>query len=502
MYVKSHSINALTHTIIMVQSIGGILLTVGGVGLLASIFFLSTLDYNGPPIPAGYLVGLIAITLGAGVTLGASLLSWREKKPTWITIAILAAAILVYGILETAQHPLELPDCPCPPNYYGAYPCVPCPQTDKGICNGKGTCDEGITGTGTCYCDIGYGGEACEQCAPTFQGNMCNQCKRNWAGEHCDRCYPGYTGHNCDSCAAGFLTQQDILGVLCRRCKPGFYGPYCKSCRDCTKHDPIGTCRDNEWHETNRYDPKICTAQGNTCSDKFDCASNNCKGTCTIGDSATGQLCEYDEDCFPGTCEFKQCCLEARHGDGHCECGSIGHYGENCEACPGFDGVYSSTICAGHGTCTEEYAAQSYTGLRCACAESWSGELCACRKDNPTDSNCTECASGAYGPQCRACNGGVGVAQCNTHGVCSDGLEGDGTCTCDVDVKYGGIGAFKGEACESCLSEDFYGDNCRTCPNLKVVQCIPGLNLTQIPGVGQCIQSCGSKTCNNKGFCV
>lgn len=79
MYVKSHSINALTHTIIMVQSIGGILLTVGGVGLLASIFFLSTLDYNGPPIPAGYLVGLIAITLGAGVTLGASLLSWREK---------------------------------------------------------------------------------------------------------------------------------------------------------------------------------------------------------------------------------------------------------------------------------------------------------------------------------------------------------------------------------------------------------------------------------------
>ena len=78
---------------------------------------------------------------------------------------------------------------------------------------------------------------------------------------------------------------------------------------------------------------------------------------------------------------------------------------------------------------------------------------------------------------------------------------GDGICSCDIDVTPGGLGAFKGQACEACLSDNFYGENCRTCPNLQVVQCIPGLNLTEIPGVGQCIQSCGAKTCNSIGRC-
>ena len=498
----------------MVQSIGGILLAVGMVGVFASIVFMNALEYPSPPIPAGYIVGMVSIAIGSGITLGSSIVAIREAKnekklPQWITIAILAAGLAGYGIWETATHPLELPECPCPSNFYGEYPCLPCPQTIFGICNARGECDDGNDGKGNCFCEVGWGGEACDVCAPTFQGALCNTCKRGWAGEKCDRCYPGYAGSNCNVCAEGWVPETDVIGTLCRTCKPGRWGGYCKECQNCIKDDKNAVCRDNDWHEQNAYNPDACTAEGSSCSDKYECDSLNCKGICVVGDETTGQICEFDGDCFPGECQFKQCCLESRHGNGHCECGSIGYFGEDCRACPGFDGVYSATICTGHGTCVAEYAGDTYTGLRCECTKdgvepfpAWTGETCSCLKNSATDTSCAKCATGSFGPQCTSCPGGSGIAQCNMHGKCDDGITGQGTCSCDIDVKYGGLGAFKGQACEACLSDDFYGDNCRTCPNLKVVQCIPGLNLTEIPGVGQCIQSCGSKTCNSNGMCI
>ena len=83
-------------------------------------------------------------------------------------------------------------------------------------------------------------------------------------------------------------------------------------------------------------------------------------------------------------------------------------------------------------------------------------------------------------------------------------MSGVGTCECDIDVKFGGIGAFKGASCGECLSDDFYSDQCKVCPNLKVVGCPAGGFLATIPGSGgnQCIMSCGSKQCNtDTGVC-
>lgn len=501
----------------MVQSAGGLMTMVGGLGLFGSVVFLNSLNYSSPPIPAGFLVGLLAIALGSGMGIGASVIAIREGtgrnlgKPErfmpWVMIALLSVGVCVYGVIEVINHPLELPECPCPANYYGSYPCLPCPSTSAGVCNGRGVCDDGAYGSGECYCELGWDGESCSECAPTFKGTLCDECKRGWTGDKCDRCYPGYTGSNCDRCDVGWVPETDLLGTLCRFCEPGHFGGYCTKCRNCTVHDRFAVCRDNDWHEANIYSPLSCTPQGTTCTDKYDCDSFNCKGSCVLGDTTTGDICEFDSDCTVGTCQFKQCCLEARHGNGHCDCGAVGYFGEYCEPCPGFDLVYSQTICNGHGSCTTEYAGDAYVGLRCACAGEmdgsvWSGDTCACKKASLDDENCTLCAGGAYGPTCEACPGGSGISQCNMHGKCSDGIVGDGTCSCDIDVTPGGLGAFKGEACEACLSDDFYGENCRTCPNLQVVQCIPGLNLTEIPGVGQCIQSCGAKTCNSIGRCV
>jgi hypothetical protein len=497
----------------MVQSLGGIALAIGAIGILSSFVFMAGLDYPSPPFPAGYMVGMACIALGGGVTIGSSALAVRQQKgtqlPQWIVIAVLGAGLAAYGITEIVKHPLELPDCPCPTNYYGAYPCIPCPQNFAGVCNGRGVCDDGNIGTGDCYCDVGWDGENCDECAPTFQGGQCNECTRGWDGPTCDQCYPGYSGPDCDQCAEGWIPETDSLGTLCRTCETGRYGGYCTVCQDCQKHDPNGQCKDNQWHLENIYNAALCTPDGSTCSNKYGCDSFNCKGLCVIGDETTGQVCEFSGECFPGECQFKQCCLEARHGNGHCECGSIGYLGEDCQACPGFDGVYSNTICTGHGTCAAQYAGNTYIGLACECTPdgvmpfpAWTGHTCSCLKNTATDNDCSKCATGSFGTQCTSCPGGSGISQCNMHGRCDDGTQGQGTCTCDIDVKYGGLGAFKGEACEACLSGDFYGGSCKTCPNLQVVQCIPGLNLTEIPGVGSCIQSCGDKTCNNNtGFC-
>ncbi len=48
----------------MVQSVGGLMTMVGGLGLFGSVVFLTSPNFSRPPIPAGFLVGLVAIALG------------------------------------------------------------------------------------------------------------------------------------------------------------------------------------------------------------------------------------------------------------------------------------------------------------------------------------------------------------------------------------------------------------------------------------------------------
>lgn len=487
------------------MTIMGIFLILFGISVLAQT------TYSIPPVPVGWLIGVIFCIIGSSIDISGllAIVVVKKKIRSWIYGIVFGTTVLVLGIRNIIRNPFELPPCPCDPGYYGIN-CLPC--ADCGI-HSEG-CIDGVYGSGECVCDMGWAGTTCSVCADTFQGADCNECKRGWDGEECDRCYPGYVGPNCDTCGEFVVAEEDFLGTLCIKCKPGHFGPYCKACPDCTKHDSLATCKDNDYHETNFYDATSCTETATTCTTNFDCPTHNCRGKCVSGIITDNQLCQSNDDCDEGfDCEFKVCCAEERYGDGTCDCGRNGYAGPLCEPCPGFDGIYSSSICGGHGTCAAAFVGsgseESFSHLTCKCEPeglepypAWTGETCNCLKDTEDQTNCTSCADGAYGPECDVCPGGAGISQCSFHGECADGVSGDGTCDCDVDITYKGLGGWGGNSCSDCHSGDFYGDRCETCPNIMMVGCHTADFLATLPGSGNCIKSCGPKICNtDNGIC-
>jgi hypothetical protein len=484
---------------------------VSGVGCILAVIGISLIGnsgYGAPPIPAGFFFSVLLMMSGtAGIASGVSLSLHKDVKVKYphILQGVIGGLILALGIRTFILHPLELSNCPCSSGFYGPS-CIEC------ACSVHGSCDEGGDGTGVCSCDVGWDGENCDVCSRTFEGDKCNVCKRNWFGSKCDSCAPGYVGSNCEICHENWISESDDYGRLCRTCKPGFFGGHCTLCQSCTTHDDLAVCRDNVWHDTNVYTGDTCTSTGQVCSNKYDCSSFNCKGMCVDGDETSGQVCESDLECQFGTCQYRTCCGEQRHGNGECECNRVGFWGPVCDPCPGFDLVYSASICTGHGTCAAAYTGggvdEVYSHLQCECNKeglepfpTWSGNTCGCLKDASDSTSCSRCASGFYSSECLSCPGGGGISQCNKHGLCSDGVSGDGKCTCDIDIKPFGLGGWSGGSCKECFSSDFFGDRCEVCPSTVGVQCTSSVSV-EIPGTGICLSSCGTQTCNSNGFCV
>lgn len=81
-----------------------------------------------------------------------------------------------------------------------------------------------------------------------------------------------------------------------------------------------------------------------------------------------------------------------------------GHYGSECQACPGGP----SSPCSDHGVCLDGISGSG----QCRCHSGFAGTACEL------------CAPGAFGPQCQACH-------CTPHGHCDEGLGGSGSCFCD-----------------------------------------------------------------------
>ncbi|KAJ8245363.1 hypothetical protein GJAV_G00269960 [Gymnothorax javanicus] len=88
------------------------------------------------------------------------------------------------------------------------------------------------------------------------------------------------------------------------------------------------------------------------------------------------------------------------------------------------------------------------------------------------------CCSGYWGTECIECPENA-AKPCNNNGVCSDGIAGNGTCSC----KPG----FTGTACEDCDSK-YYGSTCSS-----VCSCVHGLCNSGIHGDGQCTCFSGYK---------
>ncbi|XP_062863681.1 stabilin-2 [Trichomycterus rosablanca] len=81
------------------------------------------------------------------------------------------------------------------------------------------------------------------------------------------------------------------------------------------------------------------------------------------------------------------------------------------------------------------------------------------------------CCPGYWGYDCLECPGSA-ATPCNNNGLCSDGMGGNGTCTCKA--------GFVGTACEMC-NENLYGLTCSS-----VCRCKHGLCNNGIKGDGQC----------------
>jgi len=86
---------------------------------------------------------------------------------------------------------------------------------------------------------------------------------------------------------------------------------------------------------------------------------------------------------------------------------------------------------------------------------------------------CDRCKRGYWGTRCtQACPGGV-CQTCGGHGVCSDGITGDGTCACSNSTLDG---YWTGTSCTECV-DGYWGPDCRgecNCHERGTARCMDG----------------------------
>ena len=371
--------------------------------------------------------------------------------------------------------------CGCDFGYAGADCALTCAGGVTAPCSGHGTC----LPDATCACHDSktghYAGPLCAECrAPYFGSDCALRCPQS-GGRPCNGHGKCTTHAKCtcaSTAASGFWA-----GRACEDCQTGYWGP------DCRAECPGGAC-------------SPCSGHG-AC---FDGWSGNGTCACTVtaaGGRFIGNACQecapghWGTDCAdecPGgattPCSGHGRCSTGRDGSGSCTCdsGPSGGYwaGPACGDCqPGFygvqcvgecPGVTAGAACSGHGTCRDGTAGDG----RCACAPGYVGSACdaacplvqghvcnrrgacvresggvagcVCNADNGTGhwagAACGVCAAGYFGPECKGeCAGGA-AQPCSLHGVCAEGLAGDGACACAegwagfaCDVQCPGLGS-------------------------------------------------------------
>ena len=372
----------------------------------------------------------------------------------------------------------------CLPGYYGNDCDSQCPGGACDVCSGHGVCDEGRTGTGECACDPHWTGPACSQCAAGRYGLQCNSsCPMGLGASHgqlqtCSgrgTCLDGILGTGACVCTGLWA------GLVCEDCLRGYYGPNCvlpcpldAAGAICSGH---GTCDDGPAGSGQcvcavGYATASCAvacpaASGAVCNGVGVCddgaqGTGRCNCTAAPRGLWAGEACAAcatgwvglfcDLPCPLGSltdtpCSGRGTCLTAGAA-AVCEC-VYGYGGAACErACPGG----TLTPCTGHGDCDRSTAA-------CVCAASpatghWGGDTGACE----------ECAPGWSGVNCTLpCPLGLGNAPCS-------GLPHrcwEGACVCDADAGACGTACnITGSACAEYLcTPGYWGPSCtEVCP--------------------------------------
>jgi hypothetical protein len=397
--------------------------------------------------------------------------------------------------------------CACDAFYAGPSCSWECPGlllVPGSACNGHGTCADGVTGDGQCSCAVGWAGVACDTECPGGAATPC-------AGH--GQCFQNATCGCVASTSAGYWT-----GANCSACAAEWYGPFCnRQCPRDASNGPQcggshGTCDPSSVLCRCRSDPTNGFWVGEACDE---CAMGYFGANCT-------------RECPGGACT--QCtghgtCAWGRNNTGLCACAAAniteGLWGSaDCSTC--VSNVYGSqctnrcpysnvtnTYC-GRGTC---FAGPDGNGT-CACLPGWA--------ISSGSTVCEVCAAGFYGSSCTStCPGfkllNASTRACSSHGNCSDGLTGDGTCRCefgyimsDCSVRCpvansalcGGHGACNSSGmCVNCSAgwqldstvsssnatcsickPGYYGPSCTQCPSCAAGTCDEGLG-----GSGACM---------------
>ncbi|XP_062977667.1 stabilin-1 [Elgaria multicarinata webbii] len=210
----------------------------------------------------------------------------------------------------------------CCANHYGK-DCLVCPGGLEAPCSNRGTCEDGLSGSGRCNCSAAYIGTACEHCSPGRYGPECNECNCTENGI----CNEGLLGDGFCFCIAGWTGEHcEIKLDAMPQCSPACHAN--------------AVCRVNNTCECNLdYE-----GDGRTCTVIDQCGTDN--GGCNDHANCTQVGTDVFCSCFPDyegdgyICTPIDRCADGRNGDcsEHATCISTGPNSRRCECKVGYVG--------------------------------------------------------------------------------------------------------------------------------------------------------------------
>jgi hypothetical protein len=279
----------------------------------------------------------------------------------------------------------------CAAGYYGATCMSECPGSPCNACFGHGSCDDGLTGTGTCTC---YHTGALKG---SWNGSRCDECADGWFGVNCTKqcpCTGAGTHGRCDS--GRFATGECV-------CDDGWSGAACNVC--------------------NASKVALCVRCPDSCSGHGQCNSidGGFEGVCVCDEFYSGPSCKI---ACPGFCSGVGKCFDGASGNGSCAC-PANHQEPACDSCLDEWWGVNCTMpcdCSGNGRCRRSdgvcECVAGYIGTRCemACLRTAEGICgghgrcvgsgqCSCIRSSENgywgSATCAACASGYSGPTCQ-----------------------------------------------------------------------------------------------------
>ncbi|KAM9680709.1 stabilin-1 isoform 1-T1 [Dama dama] len=210
----------------------------------------------------------------------------------------------------------------CCPGHYGSE-CRACPGGASSPCNHRGTCMDGMSGSGECRCHARFAGTACELCAPGAFGPLCQACNCTSHGR-CDEglggsgscfCEEGWTGPRCE-------VQLELQPVCAPPCAPQAVCRAGNSCECSLGYEGDGrTCTVVD----------LCQDGRGGCSEHANCSQEGTAVTC---------ICWSDYEGDGWSCRARNPCEDGHRGgcSEHADCLNTGPNARRCVCHAGYVG--------------------------------------------------------------------------------------------------------------------------------------------------------------------